>query len=578
MMRGLPDKPAVLDAFQIESYINGLCDFITTCTAPMTISIQGDWGTGKTSIMQMVRDRLSPNICKVWFNTWQFSQFNMGEQLPILFMSKLISEIEDNKDASKSKTKEILGKVLRVSAGMVAGHLSNGTMSTDDFGGLLSTNFLDEFERLKEEFQKLINSKAKGENDKVVIFVDDLDRLAPGRAVELLEVLKIFLDCEKCVFVLAIDYDVVSRGVKEKYGSDFGDEKGRSFFDKIIQVPFKMPVASYNISNYVKKCFEDIGISVSDEKISCYKDLINHSIGNNPRSMKRLFNSYLLLNKITVEDLLATEKNKLLLFAILCMQSSYEVIYNYIVNNRFDIEKEFLQDLTQSENPLFQQLEMEEKKITKFVVFARDLLKLIVIDSNKSIDIDENELEDFKNVLNFSTITSANVKTEEEDNSYEKYYRYKHRDICRNILKPEVNRRFTPLKFDDYYRKSYDVGCWWVYIRNEKGFSEGDNHPIRFGYEICLCPPKSAEEKMSTITLGIYKIDVKGEKTSMEDVKSLLGDNPFSELGIQPECNNYGIYYRGLMPFNVDDANEDTYAQITELFSENFEKIRKFFA
>ena len=169
--------------------------------------------------------------------------------------------------------------------------------------------------------------------------------MAPGRAVELLEVLKLFLDCEKCVFVLAIDYGVVSRGVKEKYGNDFGDEKGKSFFDKIIQVPFKMPVANYNISSYVKSCFEEIGISVSDEKIVYYVDLINHSIGNNPRSMKRLFNSYLLLNKITVSDLLNDEKNKSLLFAILCMQSSFENICNHIVNNRFDVDKKFLQDL-----------------------------------------------------------------------------------------------------------------------------------------------------------------------------------------------------------------------------------------
>lgn len=42
--------------------------------------------------------------------------------------------------------------------------------------------------------------------DRVVIFVDDLDRLVPSKAVELLEVLKLFLDCKQCVFVLAIDY------------------------------------------------------------------------------------------------------------------------------------------------------------------------------------------------------------------------------------------------------------------------------------------------------------------------------------------------------------------------------------
>lgn len=52
----------------------------------------------------------------------------------------------------------------------------------------------------------------------MVIFVDDLDRLQPAKAVELLEVLKVFLDCEKCVYVLAVDYEVVTQGIKQKFG------------------------------------------------------------------------------------------------------------------------------------------------------------------------------------------------------------------------------------------------------------------------------------------------------------------------------------------------------------------------
>lgn len=575
MKTGVTDKPAVKDAFEIESYIKGLSEFILTCKAPMTISIQGDWGTGKTSIMQMTKSKLPKNIHTVWFNTWQFSQFNMGEQLPILFMTKLINEISGDKDATKSKTKEIVGKILKVSASMVAGHLSNGTMSMEDVNGLLSTDFLNEFENLKMEFQGLINAKAKGDNDKVVIFVDDLDRLAPGRAVELLEVLKIFLDCEKCVFVLAIDYAVVSRGVKEKYGNDFGEEKGKSFFDKIIQVPFKMPVASYNISNYVKECFKDIGITVSEEKIPNYVDLINHSIGSNPRSMKRLFNSYLLLNKITVGDLLESEINKSLLFAILCMQSSYEEIYNYVVNNRYGLDAKFINDLAEEKNTIFSDFEMVEKQVARFVAFAKDLIKLI--DSNGKEGIDDTELEAFKNILNFSTITSANVETEQEDNSYERYYRYKHRDICRNIVLPTAKKTFKTDDFSDFYRKAYDIGCWWVYIRNDNGYLTESGKRIRFGYEVCLHPPKSAEEKDSSVTFGIYKIDHKGEKTSVKEIEALLGKNPFSELGVEPDPTDYGIYYRDLYNFNVDEDNAELYKQMADMFCNLFKKIEKYF-
>lgn len=109
------------------------------------------------------------------------------------------------------------------------------------------------------------------------------DRLQPGKAVELLEVLKLFLECRNCVFVIAVDYDVVARGIRQKYGEDVSDEKGKSFFDKIIQLPFKVPVAQYDIKNYVRKMLSDMNISVTDEEIELFKNLIQTSIGLNPR-------------------------------------------------------------------------------------------------------------------------------------------------------------------------------------------------------------------------------------------------------------------------------------------------------
>lgn len=97
---------------------------------------------------------------------------------------------------------------------------------------------------LHDHFQDVINEACRLQHkSRVVVFVDDLDRLVPGKAIELLEVLKLFLDCENCVFILAIDYDVVVRGAAEKYGFDLHDnseeglkeqEKGKAFFDKII--------------------------------------------------------------------------------------------------------------------------------------------------------------------------------------------------------------------------------------------------------------------------------------------------------------------------------------------------------
>jgi uridine kinase len=43
----------------------------------MTIAIQGDWGSGKTSMMNMIQEQLDDRVVSTWFNTWQYSQFNM---------------------------------------------------------------------------------------------------------------------------------------------------------------------------------------------------------------------------------------------------------------------------------------------------------------------------------------------------------------------------------------------------------------------------------------------------------------------------------------------------------------------
>ena len=70
------------------------------------------------------------------------------------------------------------------------------------------------------------------------------------------------MDCEGIVFVLAVDFDVVCRGVKAKYGDDMEGTKARQFFDKIIQLPFEVPVIQYEIKGIVKKCLKSARLKI----------------------------------------------------------------------------------------------------------------------------------------------------------------------------------------------------------------------------------------------------------------------------------------------------------------------------
>ena len=326
----------------------------------------------------------------------------------------------------------LIGKAASIAALELSGAgITAETLKKASEGAESTVNELNQsdpsisIENLKKTFTDCITKKLEERNidrekGRIVIFIDDLDRLNPGKAVELLEVLKLFLDCKHCVFVLAIDYDVVCRGVEIKYGSLADDktasaEKGKSFFDKIIQVPFKMPIARYNIQKYVTNCFKQIGITFANEnEANIYIDLIKRSIGTNPRSMKRLFNAFQLLLKIVPKEKIAKSQDQQLLFAILCLQHCSESIYSFTIRNLDSLNYDMFKLIVDADFDGFTKLteetgidseDLSEDDFKAAQPFMEKLKRAIDLDDNN--DIDEKEFENFKEIMDFSAITNA---------------------------------------------------------------------------------------------------------------------------------------------------------------------------
>jgi hypothetical protein len=146
---------------------------------------------------------------------------------------------------------------------------------------------------------------------------------------------------EKCVFILAIDYDVVIKGLKPKFGelTDKNEREFRSFFDKIIQLPFSMPVASYNVDTFLVDALHKIGFFTDEELKDMHlaetlSEVARLSVGTNPRSLKRLTNTLSLISIINGEKSSESQNNdahnKILNFALVCMQIAYPYIYNQL--------------------------------------------------------------------------------------------------------------------------------------------------------------------------------------------------------------------------------------------------------
>ncbi|MBQ1355343.1 MAG: hypothetical protein IIY72_02560, partial [Solobacterium sp.] len=95
----LADMETDTDALGMESFVDGCTEFIRHCQTPMSIAVQGSWGTGKSSFMRMIRDNLDNDESEdlkcvtVQFNTWQYSRAG-EERLFLPMLQLLIKEID----------------------------------------------------------------------------------------------------------------------------------------------------------------------------------------------------------------------------------------------------------------------------------------------------------------------------------------------------------------------------------------------------------------------------------------------------------------------------------------------------
>ena len=434
---GLTDRPVGSlneEALGVKDYVDALSQFIESCETPMTIAIQADWGAGKTSMMNLAKEKLSNSTSKIdtmWFNTWQFSQFDMGDDLPISLLSQFVKRLggEDSGEVIKklaSWTKKA-GKAVLSTA---AGNLISGAdkIVSAAFEDQLDTS--EQIVKLKEELESIVQKKiAKEGHDRIVIFIDDLDRLVPEKAVELLEIMKLFLDIPRCVFVLAVDYNVVIKGLEKKFGTSVDDLKGKSFFDKIIQLPFNLPVAQYDVNKYFKELLNG-KFEYEDDDIETFVSLANNSVGFNPRSMKRLFNSLQLLNMVAASknilgtDSVATAQEKQrILFAILCLQTAYEPMYRFMLKHKSKLDMEFFDTFSElaslKESEYYDEVRKElrlqeddEEALVRFIDFLNTFYDAIQLKSDESENADEElsdkEIENLMRFLSFSSITTSN--------------------------------------------------------------------------------------------------------------------------------------------------------------------------
>ena len=221
----------------------------------------------------------------VWINTWQYSVLKNDSDAQISIIKGVARELSAHMNrlmGASSIVKEAGRKLLSSIGGiaLTAAKVGVGVAGVDP----ASLSGLDEMIRTQEngpdyfreklsesikEYLQEFNEKRRSKKNPVkgvIFFIDDLDRLDPPVAVQVLSLLKNLFEVPKCIFVLAIDYEVVVEGLVSRFGqrTDKNEREFRSFFDKIIQLSFRVPIETYQIDGLLKELLQGIGYCVGD--------------------------------------------------------------------------------------------------------------------------------------------------------------------------------------------------------------------------------------------------------------------------------------------------------------------------
>jgi predicted KAP-like P-loop ATPase len=268
---------------------------------PLSIGISGGWGVGKSSMVKLIEEELiavkNDKIVYMTFNAWLYQGHDDAKAALMEEISRKLITRAKNNGTLVARAWELASRVnwfrlgrlgaeflaslhlgvpvspLTKGAESIYGHLTDGHVAADAVEGV--ETFAKEHKEEIETFAKTHKSDAKGLikpkkapetppqmihalraqfesllkdlDITLVVFVDDLDRCLPPTVIGTLEAMRLFLFMERTAFVIAADEKMIKEAVRIHFaGASLDDDLVVSYFDKLIQVPLRVPPLGIN--------------------------------------------------------------------------------------------------------------------------------------------------------------------------------------------------------------------------------------------------------------------------------------------------------------------------------------------
>ena len=214
------------DKFGFKTLAKTIADSISKMTAPegTVIAINGPWGSGKSSFINLVRHHLCDktkdgDLKIVDFKCWWFR----GEEaLTIAFFNELCSAIDTSEEATRKAVSK-LGAQLLVKASPLVGAMTNVAIPGAGSTASSLTEFIANFIQQDETVEKLheeIYEKLQKSSKRYLIIIDDIDRLSPDEAILIFRLAKSVGGLPNVMYLLAYDRQLAEKIVTERYPSE----------------------------------------------------------------------------------------------------------------------------------------------------------------------------------------------------------------------------------------------------------------------------------------------------------------------------------------------------------------------
>lgn len=348
----LHDKPLKeSEHFYHKEFAPALRNILENNSCLHTIGLFGKWGTGKSTIIRILRNQSDDSNFKVIeFDSWKYEQDYLRRQLLIKianglglgkkYMNKLKNKFYSSiREPLKDKI-HIHGKrlllclviaftlgiafasatynfheqpfqfILAIFLFLSGGISTYGIVIPDDFkkivtiSPILATrNPLNSPELFEEEFRKIITNK-KNKYASVIVVIDNLDRVDAEKVKEVLSTLKTFLEIKeeqlqnkKVIFVIPCDFEAVKKTYKDE---GYADEFLKKIFNIGIWTPefIVSDIEDFTENQLLKSEIGEISELLNKEDVRL---VINSAFKNNPREIKQFINNLIATTIVALQ-------------------------------------------------------------------------------------------------------------------------------------------------------------------------------------------------------------------------------------------------------------------------------------